>query len=645
MASFRRDRTVSKSMYLHYPLFRLTPISDDDYVELEKECKNMAEVWEDFKSRLPESDRHLDAYSGLPNLSAVRKAVSIASTEWEGKKEKGFGKAKHNFTSFCERLDAHSQLFKIFPEGDKYTSLFTGVLSSIVLVSVRHNEIAEGFSLALAQISSDLKFSQRQNQIFTNPNMKRLVTLLYIKYFQFLCHAMKWYSSSKMRFRKAFNQKFYDDEVAKKVDKIKSIVQEIVQEARLETQQTVIATLETSTAMYDYVQNVPTKADMQVLSEQLSRRMGGMERSFQIADENKNMVERELLEKVDYIYTMLGAFAKQSLVASGESHLIEREQETMALPWRRSPSPAALDDDPIMRIKEAISQESLRPASSELISSTGEMSHMQRVLVTDSKEHPKYTRRQLELDSRALQKYINTSGISAGLTDSGISNLQVAGEIVTRLQAWISGATSQTLWIIGLTSFPAETTNAASYIVTIATKGNIPCVSYFCRFEKSEFLKREDSNGVKVDGLISLLYSLIRQLIMLAPPTLEEPYDCYTGLPLLDGSEKSIPQALDLIKILLTQVPRLLLCVIDGLQMLDQGSTTSYIRQLVDILQANEDGRVRKVLFTTSGIFMSGMKVKFKDRLDCETLPRKLPGKIRPGVRSLGVIHTPPKKD
>jgi hypothetical protein len=155
-------------------------------------------------------------------------------------------------------------------------------------------------------------------------------------------------------------------------------------------------------------------------------------------------------------------------------------------------------------------------------------------------------------------------------------------------------------------------------------------------------LKREDSNGVKMDGLISLLYSLVRQLIMLTPATIEDGYDYHSLLPSLNGAPESIPKALRLIEVLLRQVPRLLLCVIDGLQILDHGSATRYIGQLVDILQTREDGRVRKVLFTTSGIFMSGMKVKFADRLDCETLPRKSPGRSRPGGRSLGMIQAPP---
>jgi hypothetical protein len=173
------------------------------------------------------------------------------------------------------------------------------------------------FPRALAQISSNLIFSQRQNQIFTNANMKKLAMKLYIKYFHFLCHAMKWYTSSKHRFWKAFSQRFYDEEVASKVQTSKAIVQEIVQEARLGTQQTVIAIFEASQATYKYVQNVPTREDMQHLGKQLQK-------SLQMTNDNNSLVYREVLEKIDYMFKMVGALAEQSLVASGGRQFIER---------------------------------------------------------------------------------------------------------------------------------------------------------------------------------------------------------------------------------------------------------------------------------------------------------------------------------
>jgi hypothetical protein len=106
-----------------------------DVALLEKECKELAEIWADFQSRLPEADQQLPLNQGLPNIRTVKTTVEAAARNWEAKKESGFGKAKDYLFKFCDTLVAHSELFSIFPQGDKYTSLFTGVLSSIVKVS------------------------------------------------------------------------------------------------------------------------------------------------------------------------------------------------------------------------------------------------------------------------------------------------------------------------------------------------------------------------------------------------------------------------------------------------------------------------------------------------------------------------------
>lgn len=86
--------------------------------------------------------------------------------------------------------------------------------------------------------------------------MKSLVVKLYIKYFHFLCDAMKWYHSPGRRLRKAFNQKFYTDEVEKKVTNIKIIVNQIRREATLEDQEITRQNFDTTNAMYSEIRSV-----------------------------------------------------------------------------------------------------------------------------------------------------------------------------------------------------------------------------------------------------------------------------------------------------------------------------------------------------------------------------------------------------
>lgn len=101
---------------------------------MEKACKELATSWEQFRSILPKSKQATPVDRSIPKPSNIWTEVKTAQQEWERGKDSRFGQAKANFSSFCQTLDEHSYLFSIFPNGDKYTSLFTGVIASIVKV-------------------------------------------------------------------------------------------------------------------------------------------------------------------------------------------------------------------------------------------------------------------------------------------------------------------------------------------------------------------------------------------------------------------------------------------------------------------------------------------------------------------------------
>jgi len=58
---------------------------------------------------------------------------------------------------------------------------------------------------------------------------------MYCEVFEFLCHTIKWYSSSWNRFRKAYDGKFYDKLVQQRVQKIQRLVQRVRDELKLST--------------------------------------------------------------------------------------------------------------------------------------------------------------------------------------------------------------------------------------------------------------------------------------------------------------------------------------------------------------------------------------------------------------------------
>ncbi|KAK8040219.1 hypothetical protein PG991_000007 [Apiospora marii] len=135
--------------------------------------------------------------------------------------------------------------------------------------------------------------------------------------------------------------------------------------------------------------------------------------------------------------------------------------------------------------------------------------------------------------------------------------------------------------------------------------------------------------------LVSMVYSLIRQLCRLVPPEIGKDFEGLERFAQLDGSPQSIPIALALMKRLIEVSPGLLICVIDGLQLLDYGELVEYGNKLLGVLTGSVQDHVVKLLVTTSGSFTSGSKLGATARLDCSVAPGSLRGGAVPGGRSM----------
>ncbi|KAL1854478.1 hypothetical protein Daus18300_011399 [Diaporthe australafricana] len=208
-------------------------VTDDDLALLQKECKELIEVWLKLQKKYPECDGLLPDSRGPPSIARLQSVVTSTLDSRESRQSSGLGRTKQQFFDFCDTLTAYSSLFSLIPQGSLYTSLFVGVISSLVKASARHDQNGEGFSRALAEISADMKFSQKQGAIHPTDRMKKLVILLYVRYAKFLCHAMNWYHSKWGRFKAAMDQSFYTREIRQKVNEVKDVVKDIEREASL----------------------------------------------------------------------------------------------------------------------------------------------------------------------------------------------------------------------------------------------------------------------------------------------------------------------------------------------------------------------------------------------------------------------------
>jgi hypothetical protein len=175
-----------------------------------------------------------------------------------------------------------------------------------------------------------------------------------------------------------------------------------------------------------------------------------------------------------------------------------------------------------------------------------------------------------------------------------------------KLRAWmVENQSSRSLWISSPYESKATTTGSlAAALATMAAawQAETPMISHFCKRPYINQLR----SGLSIEqvGLISLVYSLIRQLLQF--DRLE------TGLDLeeiqvdaFDGNIDSWDTSLKALRALLnhSEAPQLLFCVIEGLNELEWGSGSSWCAQLLDVLMEKQRraGTIFNVLFTTAG--------------------------------------------
>jgi hypothetical protein len=194
----------------------------------------------------------------------------------------------------------------------------------------------------------------------------------------------------------------------------------------------------------------------------------------------------------------------------------------------------------------------------------------------------------LQQDSSPLQDYFdNNEQIHPFGRDQ---RLEISSSIAKALFDWTQTNPSLPLAIEGSRplGLPGRLTLVSACYISVARKHNIPVISHFCA---------SSPRTNKKAGLIALVYSLIRQLIELAPPML----DCDSNCDLsgerfrrLNGTIASWNDALAILDTLLRYRPPVLFCVIDALDVLevevddtDTDTLEQYVKGLVTTLSSH----------------------------------------------------------
>ena len=206
-----------------------------------------------------------------------------------------------------------------------------------------------------------------------------------------------------------------------------------------------------------------------------------------------------------------------------------------------------------------------------------------------------------ELTFKELEKRSRVLGVATtGFDGEDLKNPpQMPASVYLQLEQWLSASESRVLWIYGspTTSKPSDLSSTSAFVVSTINHAKLPLIAHQCQSSESE-----------MGALISLVYSVVIQLIWLLPEDFSTDIDLSPRrFSFLDRSTERLPHVLLLMEDLLTLASRLLVVIIDGIQLCENGldelrGTGVYLNFFREILKNGEKDRVLKTLFTTDGV-------------------------------------------
>lgn len=219
------------------------------------------------------------------------------------------------------------------------------------------------------------------------------------------------------------------------------------------------------------------------------------------------------------------------------------------------------------------------------------------------------TREDVESASEVLNPFLDFDRF---LVEGSEVNNFVEAEAVQRLQLWTELNRPAILGVFGPASLSenSSTRLLTSNYVQAAKLSGMPCISYFCAIANET---PPPGRLRETMGLVSLLYGMIKQLILYLPLRMVSSASVLDiqQFGRLDGTLRTWEAALTLFDNLLDLVePPFMLIAIHGLEMLEHEATNKYLGTLLLKLKDRTQGRksdepndtIFKVLLTTCGI-------------------------------------------
>ncbi|KAL4807256.1 hypothetical protein BDV18DRAFT_159475 [Aspergillus unguis] len=539
---------------------------------LDVEYNELAKAWKRLQELLPLSDQVL--FEERPQTAHdVLVLISDIQATWASSPQQHlFNRSRTLCDAFITTLESHSILLAIIPSHQFYSSLFYGALQSIIKASSRYPRVMDGVMKALAKVNRSINLPQNSDVQLSHDPIPAL-SRFYSHVFFLLGELMDWYARRyKCRLLHSLHEDVYLD-FCNLVSRIRNSARGIM------------------LAFDDPMENDSDCEDPGALMQHTD--------FYLWEDARLSQIGRRSLERRFAAQNALTRLLIWEIQRSAEQRSRLREKRGMLL--LQMFNTASQRFKPVAQQNSAMVCLTAAPGQDLLIAAT-----------TSEKNKHKYSRVELQLASAHLQEYFDHNDQIPTSCDESLE-LVIEENVLESLKQWSADTHSQILAIgdaSNTSSSPACL--ISSCYTTLARNTQTPIIAYSCTLPPASLAK--DGITLFQQGLIALAYSLIRQLLEYLPPVVNgSPAHTVKAenFTLLDGTLASWKEVLSLIDTLLYYSPPLLMCIIDGLDRLQDASTDEYTRSLVRVfvshtrrpsdLMPGRQSVLLKILLTVEG--------------------------------------------
>lgn len=310
-----------------------------------------------------------------------------------------------------------------------------------------------------------------QKSVASSDGLVRIVVQLYTKVFHFLVPYLKWGQSGWERFKGSLNKNYYEDNIQGPLEEVQKFSNYLKREAGVQTSKILV--------------------HMEYLAEK-NLALG----TYTLAATEKNSKRLENLEKI-LLASRESAGRMTSLSDDDVRFLVKRMAGMMHVG----------DCGQVMLM--ANSEEATYHQSMGAVSKFSEGA-FDRNTSGDVMEAHRQTMATNELTFAEIEMRCQGLGVvTTGFTDEIVEIAQkTSSKVYLPLQEWLSASESRIIWIYGPshTDKPSNISSASAFIVSMITHAKASLIAHRCQ-----------NSGSATEALISMVYSVIVQLVWLLP--------------------------------------------------------------------------------------------------------------------------------